>query len=169
LSHAKQLYYGNKDIDHMNEATNLQLGTRMADGSIFAGSTLDGKQHIYAMPTDLDVTTRFNDAAKSVKRLNAQKALGHDDWQIPSLEHIRVLQQNQNEGALKGTFHTASKRHGNVFPDWYWSSTEERDHPFYVWVARFSGGGGGVWYHKDYHSLSVRPVRLVEISSPAPR
>lgn len=146
----------------------LMAGTKMADGSVFAGLTADGKQQIYAMPTDLSVTLTFNDAAKAVKKLNADKALGHDDWQIPALENVRVLQKNQNEGALKGTFNTSNKGSSSVFPGWYWSFTEYRDGPSCVRGVRFSDGGE-LWNHKDYDRFSCRPVRLVATSSaPAP-
>ena len=152
------------------EATNavFKIGGVMADSSIFAGLTADGKQQIYAMPTDLDVTMTFNDAAKRVEKLNADKFLGHDDWQIPSLENLRVLYRNKNENALKGTFNTTNKGSGSDCPDWYWSSTENRDNSSYVRGVRFSDGGE-FWFHKDSGILSCRPVRLVEASSaPAP-
>lgn len=73
----------------------------MEDGSIFAGTTKDGKQ-ILAMPINLGFTATFNDAAKAVKELNEKKALGHDDWQITDLDTLKVLQRNQNQGSLKG-------------------------------------------------------------------
>src|ERR1035437_7553017 len=114
-----------------------ELGQKMKDGSVYAGLTADGKQQIYAMPTDLDVTMTFNDAAKAVKKLNSQKSLGHDDWQIPALENVRVLQKNQNESALKGTFKTAASS-GSDCPVWYWSSTENRDGSSGVRIVRFS-------------------------------
>ena len=88
--------------------TKAAAGQKMADGSIFVGLTADGKQQIFAMPTDLGVTMTFNAAAKTVEKLNADKAFGHNDWQIGSLDVMRVLQKNQNEGSLKGTFKTAS-------------------------------------------------------------
>jgi len=139
----------------------LMAGSKMADGSIFAGLTADGKQQIFAMPTDLDVTMTFNDTAKAVKKLNSQKSLGHDDWQIPALENVHVLQKNQNEGALKGTFKTAASS-GSGFPVWYWSSTERRDDSSCVRNVLFSGGYDG-WNSKDDGRLSCRPVRLVEV------
>ena len=117
------------------------------------------------MPTDLDVTMTFNDAAKAVKKLNSNKALGHDDWQIPLLENVRVLYKNQNEGALKGTFKTAASS-GFDSPDWYWSSTEGRGHSSGVHIFRFSDGCEG-WSPKDDCRLSCRPVRLVAASSPS--
>lgn len=141
----------------------LMAGSKMADGSIFAGLTADGMQQIYAMPTDLDVTMTFNDAAKAVKKLNSNKALGYDDWQIPALENVRVLQKNQNEGALKGTFKTASSS-GSVCPDWYWSSTEDRGYSSDVHYVRSSYGYES-WTPKGNLRLSCRPVRLVAAPS----
>lgn len=135
------------------------VGQQTADG-VYAGLTADGKQQIFAMPKDLDVTMTFNDAAKAVEKLNADNALGHNDWQIPAVENLRVLQKNQNEGSLKGTFKTVSSRDGSDCPVWYWSSTEVRDCPSYVWGVRFSDGLGD-WDPKDYYRLSCRPVRLV--------
>ena len=142
----------------------LEPGTKIADGSIFAGLTVDGKQQIYAMPTDLDVTLTFNDAAKRVTKLNADKSLGHDDWQIPSLENLHVLQKNQNEGALKGTFIKEAGK-GSDFPQWYWSCTEFRDYSSFVLNVRFSDGYED-WHHKDSGRLSCRPVRLVPVTAP---
>jgi hypothetical protein len=141
----------------------LVLGQEMPDHSVFAGFTADGKQEIFAMPKDLGVTMTFNDAAEAVKKMNAENALGHNDWQIPALDNLHVLQKNQNEGTLKGTFKTASSRDDSVYPDWYWSSTENRDGSSDVHNVRFSYGYEG-WDLKDYR-LSCRPVRLVAAPS----
>ena len=72
------------------------------------------------------------------------------------------LFDHQNKGAFKGTFKRAASS-GSGFPDWCWSSTENRDSPSVVWGVRFSGGYEG-WFHKDGLRLSCRPVRLVEAS-----
>ena len=138
-------------------------GTDMDDGSVFAGVTPDGKQ-IYAMPKDLGFTATFNDAAKAVKKLNEKKALGHDDWQIPNLDTLKVLQKNQNQGSLNGTFNTSDKRSGSGYPHWYWSSTEHPVTSSVVYNVRLSDGGQN-WILKDSIRLSCRPVRLV---APAP-
>lgn len=148
--------------------SNAQIGDTMPDGSVFAGRTPDSTKLIFAMPTDLDVTITFNKAAKAVDTLNTNKTLGHDDWEIPSLENLRVLYKNRNEGALKGAFNTNK---GGFFdsnyPDWYWSSTEDRGNPSGVWDVRFSDGDVD-WNRKDDNRLSCRPVRLVAASAPAP-
>lgn len=134
-------------------------GTDMEDGSVFAGMTKEGKL-IYALPKDLGFTATFNDAAKAVKKLNEKKALGHDDWQIPDLDTLKVLQRNQNQGSLKGTFNTSDKGSRSDCPHWYWSSTQNPDCSSYVSDVRFSDGNH-IWLHKDYNRLSCRPVRLV--------
>jgi Protein of unknown function (DUF1566) len=146
----------------MTEAATLEPGTRMEDGSVYAGLTADGKL-ILAMPADLPVTLTFNDAAKAVKKLNADNALGHDDWQIPVLENLCVMQKNRDEGKLKGSFKTASSS-GSTSPDWYWSRTPGRDYPTLVDGVRFSDGYE-VWAHKDFGRLSCRPVRLVPVGA----
>lgn len=146
-----------------------EVGFKMADGSVFAGRTADGKQRIYAMPNDLDVCMTFNDAAKAVTTLNNDKALGHDDWQIPSKKNLLSLQKKQNEGALKGTFNTPKEVGdscpGLSCPDEYWSSTKDRVFPpSGVWSVRFSDSNLD-WHIKDNFRLSCRPVRLVAVST----
>jgi Protein of unknown function (DUF1566) len=147
----------------------LMVGQKMADGSIFAGLTADGKQQIYTMPADLDVTMKFNDAAKVVKELNDRNTLGHNDWQIPSLTNVlRVLSKNQNEGALKGTFNTSGDQGrgqwGSDYPGWYWSSTEVRDEPRFMLGLRLSDNIGD-WQRTESRRLSVRPVRLLPVGA----
>jgi hypothetical protein len=140
-------------------------GQQTADG-VYVGLTPDGQQQIFTMPNDLDVLMTFNDAAKAVEQLNADKALGHDDWQIPSLENLRILHKNRTKGALKGTFNTADKGSGSDYLDWHWSSTPVRDHPTTVVNVRFSDGFEN-WGLKDCNRLSCRPVRLVAAPGPS--
>jgi hypothetical protein len=145
----------------------LKIGDEIIENgvvtAIYAGLTADGKQQILAMPTDLDVTKTFNDAAAAVYKLNADKALGHNDWQIPALDNLHVLQKNQSQGKLAGTFKTAAAS-GSGFPSWYWSSTPDRDYPADVGNVRFSDGNE-LWTRKDGGRLSCRPVRLVAAPS----
>ena len=61
----------------------------------------------------------------------------------------------------KHAFKTATSS-GSDCPDYYWSSTQDRGNPSYVWGVRLSDGNAG-WCHKDNNRLSCRPVRLVEI------
>jgi hypothetical protein len=118
------------------------------------------------MPTDLDVLLTFNDAAK-LAQLNADKALGHDDWQIPDLEQLKLLYRNQEVGELRETFSTVAAS-GSSYPFWYWSSTEDPDYPSVVYCVRFSDGLQG-WDHKDFLRLACRPVRLVAAARAPPQ
>ncbi len=142
---------------------NPEIGDQMQDGSVYAGLTADGTQKIFAMPTDLDVIMIFNYAAKRVTELNAGKALDHDDWQIPDLKTLRVMQKNQNKGKLQGTFKPAESSVPG-YPDWYWSSTES---PYDLSVQSsigFSNGNEGLLL-KGLSRLNCRPVRLVPVAS----
>jgi hypothetical protein len=140
-------------------------GTDMEDGSVFAGVTRDG-QKIFAMPMDLGFTATFNDAVKAVEKLNEKKALGHDDWQIPDLETLKILHSNKNQGSLKDTFKTTNKWTGSVFPAWYWSSSSYDGSSHAVDYVRF-WGGFEYWDYKDDFHLSCRPVRLSPVSAPS--
>jgi len=46
----------------------------------------------------------FNDAAKRVQEMNAYKPFGHNDWRIPDINQLRIMQKNQDKGTLKDTF-----------------------------------------------------------------
>ena len=142
----------------------LTLGQQTADG-VFAGLTADGKQQIFAMPKDLDVKATFNYAAAAVKNLNAENAFEHNDWHIPSLENLNILQKNQNEGALKGTFNTTNKKSlwDSFYPGWYWSSTVQPSNSSNVRDVRFSDGKER-GNHVDLNRLSCRPIRLVPVA-----
>ncbi len=140
-----------------------EIGDQMQDGSVYAGLTEDGTQKIFAMPKDIGVTMIFNDAAQRVAQLNADEALGHNDWQIPVLENLRILQKNQAEGELKGTFKkikTASLG-GSDFLNWYWSAADNGSSM--VHDVCFSDGDEG-WITKDSARLSCRAVRLVPVA-----
>lgn len=145
------------------EIQNTTAGTDREDGSVFAGVTSDGKW-IYAMPVDLGFTANFNNAAKAVEKLNEKKALGHDDWQIPDLDTLKVLQRNQNRGSLKDTFNTSDKGSGLDLQGLYWSSTKDLNDSSHAYGLHFSDGTPDLIYKYGFR-LSCRPVRLV---APAP-
>jgi len=105
-------------------------------------------------PHDLPQTMTYLDAVKAVA------AIG-DGWRIPTLEELRVMYKNKDN--IGGFCTNASS--GSDYPDWYWSSTENRDNSSYVHGVRFSDGNE-LWYHKDNGRLSCRPVRLVAVAAP---
>ena len=146
----------------------LKIGDRIADGSIFAGLTADGEAQIYASPADLGVMS-FNDCAEATAALNVKNYRDLGNWQIPSIENLHVLQKNQDQGALRGTF-AKSYRDFLGFPKWYWSSTEDRGDPSHADSSHAYGvdfsDGGESWNRKTMAPrLSCRPVRLVAAPS----
>jgi hypothetical protein len=146
------------------ESNPLRIGDKMADGTVYAGLTVDGQQQIFAMPADLSILMTFNDAVKAVKKLNDDKTFGYNDWEIPTLEALRVLQKNRNKGALKGSFKTLEERGDFGYSDWYWSSSEHRNNPISCEYMVHSSGGYVERAQKDDLHLSCRPVRLVPVT-----
>jgi hypothetical protein len=132
-------------------AEELAVGTKMPDGSIFAGISPDTGKQMFAMPADAGVTMKFNKAAKYATKLNKEKTLGHDDWRIPSKTELNVLFQNKEKGALKGTFNLT----GSVSDGYFWTSMPYFD--YFAREQRFSDGAQNDYYMGD--ALSVRCVR----------
>jgi hypothetical protein len=146
------------------------IGQKMEDGTIYAGLTPDGKQHIYAMPQDLSIpfrfkqslTMTFNHAVAAAKKLNATRSFGHDDWHIPSLENLHVLRANQNEGALKDTFNATNEIFNDSLNGWYWSSTLDPKYRDTRDNVRFTDGKE-YHTHEDTDLLRCRLIRLVNV------
>ena len=127
------------------------IGTHQPDGTILAGFSAETGKPIFAMPADADVTMNFNDTPAYVAKLNQQKALGHDDWRVPTKTELNVLFQNNDKGALKGTFNVT----GSDSAGWYWSSTPSGDTAAYQ--QRFKDGLQD--FNGRLRTSSVRCVR----------
>lgn len=121
----------------------------------------------YAKPYRLTITKNFDfevysqDLPETMTYLNAVKVAKKigDGWRIPTKEELLLLYEYRNE---IGGFCTEYKC-GSGFPQWYWSCTERREDPAFVWNADFSDGNVD-WYHKDSNRLSCRLVRLVPVA-----
>lgn len=125
-------------------------GTKMADGTIYAGQTKN-KKPFYAAPSDVSITMTFNQAAEHIKKVNKEKYLGFSDWRLPTREELTILQRSKNTGAFNKTFVDREHNHKG----WYCSS-EVRDERAYD--QRFVDGFGEYHDVKMSHS-SVRLVR----------
>ena len=148
----------------MTEATSTKtpkLGQLTKDG-VYAGIALDGKQEIFVMPRDLSVLMTFKAARKAIKNLNLANAYGHNDWKIPDIGSLNVMQEMQNQGSLKGTFKTASVSDLTPCSGCYWSSTKFYNEPY---IVRFSDDKY-LSPSGDDDRISCRPVRLVACKNP---
>ena len=133
-----------------NKTRTLEIGDRMADGTIFAGISPDSGRNMFVTPKDASGVLKWKAAMKYAADLDAN---GHKDWRLPTNAELDALCLNRDRGALKGTFDTS----GSYPSGWYWSATEDAGNPDYVWMERFSGGNR-FWQRKE-GVASVRPVR----------
>jgi hypothetical protein len=127
-------------------------GDKMPDGSVYAGISPDNGAAMFVTPADTPCTLTFNEAARYAAQLDAH---GHTDWRLPTKAELLQIYKNRNEGALKGTFNESA---GSGLAHWYWSCTEHREDPSFVYTVDFTDGDD-VWGHKDNGSLSSRPLR----------
>ena len=136
-------------------------GAQQSDGTVFVGTLPDGRD-VFAMPKDIDVTGSFNTAARRIQEMNAQKACGHDDWQVPDANVLHLLRTQQSEGAFVGTFKTTPEfnvQDGRML-NIYWSSTVDPLSADCRRAVHFPSGRETP-QPAGCH-FSCRPVRLVE-------
>lgn len=147
------------------------------------GKSLSQTFNVFAAPEDLGGTATYLETVKKISKLKNWN--GHNganyatdkelyqainngtyngEWIIPTRDILTALVDNllkhKDTGAFNGTYIMSNG--GSDCPDWYWSCTENRDNPGFVWIVRLSDGGDH-WNHKDINRLSCRPVRLVPV------
>jgi Protein of unknown function (DUF1566) len=127
-------------------------GDKMPDGSVYAGVSPDSGEAMYVTPADAPLLMTFDKAAKYAAGLDAY---GHKDWRLPTEAELLEIYKNRNEGALNGTF---NQRSGSGLAHWYWSCTEVRGNPSFVYVVVFTDGDDDCDLKDDF-SLSSRPLR----------
>lgn len=125
----------------------LDIGDKMADGTVYAGiSPTTGKQ-MFALPDDEFQTMSWRKAMRVAKRLNAH---GHDDWRLPTADELNILFRARKRGAFKDNLS------GSYGGGWYWSSTTRCG--FFAKDQRFIDGERGR-NRKGFFGSSVRLVR----------
>lgn len=123
----------------------FKIGTRMRDGSVFAGVSRDKVLLMYTTRHDAPGTYTWTEAMKYCSDLGAE---GHRIWRLPTEPELFTL---FNNSAAIGYFHTS----GSDPATWYWSSS--RDSTWGAWGQRFSDDAAG--YPDEFDRLSVRCVR----------
>jgi hypothetical protein len=125
--------------------TGPAIGDKVADGTVYAGTSPDTNKPLYTTPADAPSVYTWNAGEKYCSALQTSD---HKDWRVPAKNELKVLFQNR---AAIGNFdETGSNPVG-----WYWSSS-----PYYgldAWAQCFSDGS------QDYYSResdsSLRCVR----------
>jgi uncharacterized protein DUF1566 len=122
-----------------------KIGCRMPDGTIYAGTSPDTGNAMYAAPADAPLSHTFDEAQKYAKDLDAH---GHRDWRVPSRGELNMLFNNR---AAIGGFDVS----GSFPAGRYWSASS--DGRWGAWDQRFSNGLQ-CYNHKDCRS-ALRCVR----------
>lgn len=157
------------------------------------GVSLGKTFNVFAAPEDLPKTMSYVDTVKYIAELEKwhgfdgtnyptdkeiyaalKKGSYNGGWIIPTCDILHGkdvdgkdttldnILAHKDKGSLKGTF-KMTRSSGSECPDWYWSSTEYRNHPADVWGVRLLSDGYDDRYLKDMLRFSCRPVRLVEV------
>ncbi len=123
-------------------------GSRMKDGTIYAGLSPDTNEAMYAQPADEPMMMNFNAAAKQAKELSQNTG---EDWRVPSKAELAMLFNNR--AVIGGFDETGVNGSG-----WYWSSSpDDAGCRYCAEVQRFSDG---VQRSKEQgYAQSVRLVR----------
>jgi hypothetical protein len=90
----------------------VKVGDKMPDGTIYAGTSPDTQQPMFATPADAPGTYTFNGAARYATNLDAH---GHQDWRPPTKAELNVLFNNR---AAIGGFDLGRY----IGTDWYWNA-----------------------------------------------
>ena len=119
-----------------------KAGDRMADGTVYAGTSPDSNKPMYTTPADAPLTYTFNQAQKYAEQLDAY---GHKDWRAPTKAELNVLFKNR---AAIGGFNIS----GSNPAGWYWSSSQY-NFSLVAWDQRFSDGTQNTNYKGSDSSL----------------
>lgn len=123
--------YGNVPIvlhPAVNDTAAPQVGDKVPDGTIYAGTSPETGEPMYAAPNDAPLTMKWKDAMEFAAKF---KGHGHDDWRVPTRSELNVLFNNR--AAIGGFNETGSRPNG-----WYCSSS--LDYFNIAWGQRFSDG-----------------------------
>jgi hypothetical protein len=125
--------------------TSARPGTKMADGTIYAGASPSDGKALYTMPEDAPLVGGLQAAQQHASSLDAH---GHKDWRVPTKAELNLLFDNR---AAIGAFNIT----GSLPDGWYWSSTSAAES--FAWGRCFSDGFEMSF--AVFSSLSVRLVR----------
>ena len=74
--------------DRPQPQESLKPGTRMPDGTVFAGFSPDSGEAMYTTPNDEPLRYTFREAQARAASLSAH---GHNDWRVPTRGELRIL------------------------------------------------------------------------------
>ena len=148
--------------DGTNYANDTEIYQALKDGSYNGGWIIPTRDLLSGKDVDGNKTqsgnllAAYNKAVLKGIEKTETPPLTSQDFEFTDSSFKR----GQNSGALK-----TSSGSDSCYPNWYWSSTENRPYPYNVLVVHLSGGYEN-WEPKGDLCLSCRPVRLVACKAP---
>jgi hypothetical protein len=130
-------------------ANELEIGSRMPDGTVYAGLSPENGKPMYTTPEDAPGLYNYFDAQAYAKNLDAH---GYKDWRRPSRSELNVLFNNR--AAIGGFIEDESPQDIGS----YWSSS--LSYNSLGWAQRFGDGRQTPYNVFRYErALSLRCVR----------
>ncbi len=114
------------------------VGSRMKDGTIFAGISPDTGKQMFLKPATSNMSVAFYRAQEDAR----QSAHGHKDWHVPTKGEMETLLKNKEKGALKAIFN--ARPSGS-----YWTSTPAGSAG--LWVQSASSAGPSTCFETSYN------------------
>ena len=122
------------------------IGTKMPDGTVYAGISPDTDKRLYTTPEDAPGLYTWN---KGVAYCETLFLFGHHDWRMPSVGELAV--QFINRADIGGFNETGRIKGGTGY---YWSSLQVGDQA--AWAQSFKDG-----FHENPSTDSDSFVRCV--------
>jgi hypothetical protein len=147
------------------------IGTRMEDGTVYAGLSPNTGRMLFVMPVDTPLMTHAF-AVGRARSMNIVQSFGHSDWRLPTFQELHVIFLNRRKGALRDTFNEAAANYGSLgrpqeyreAPGWYrtdyWASYNTKQ------TQSFKDGTTAPLFDMDL--ASVRFIREGELPEAEP-
>jgi hypothetical protein len=121
-------------------------GGKMPDGTVYAGVSPDTNKRLFTTPADAPGVYTWSNAIAYCKALSAP---AHHDWRMPTIGELAL--QFNNRADIGGFNETGSMKGATGY---YWSSLQVGDGD--AWSQRFNDG-----YHEDLNKDDNSSLRCV--------
>ena len=138
--------YAGLSMDTGKPSYTAAAGGRMTDGTVYAGMSPDTNNRLYTTPEDAPGLYTWN---KGIAYCETLSIFGHRDWRVPSVGELAV--QFMNRGDIGGFNETGRIKGGTGY---YWSSLQVGDDA--AWAQSFKDG-----FHENPSKDSNSSVRCV--------
>lgn len=127
-----------------DELMNASIGDEVSDAGGYLVAVLDDQYLIAAPESEHLEDVEYNDAMD----VNGSEHGGHDDWTLPTIDELKAIYENWNDGPIPSSLFSENK---------YWSDGSDQ---YVDFETGEEGGGSG-----DTTGIAV-PLRRVDVKTP---